>query len=78
LSVGATAAAYRFLTHITRDGLCKNSYAQPITLLTDCALRDRRPPTSLADGRHSVNVVNPVYRAIRERRVVEVVAGDFG
>ncbi len=47
-------------------------YGQMITLFTDCILQDQQPPTSLADGRHSVQVVNAIYQATRERRVVEV------
>ena len=47
-------------------------YGQMITLFTDCILLDRQPPTSLANGRHSVKVVNAIYQAVRERRVVEV------
>ena len=47
-------------------------YGQMITLFTDCILQDQPPPTSLADGRHSVKVVNAIYQAVRDRRVVEV------
>ncbi|MEI7936836.1 MAG: Gfo/Idh/MocA family oxidoreductase [Verrucomicrobiota bacterium] len=47
-------------------------YGQMITLFTDCILQDRQPPESLANGRHSVQVVNAIYQAARERRVVEV------
>jgi predicted dehydrogenase len=47
-------------------------YGQMITLFTDCILQDRQPPTSLANGRHSVKVVDAIYRAVRERRVVAV------
>ena len=49
-------------------------YGQMITLFTDCILQNRQPPASLADGRHSVKVVNAIYLAARERRVVEVAA----
>jgi predicted dehydrogenase len=49
-------------------------YGQMITLFTDCILQNRQPPASLADGRHSVQVVNAIYLAARERRVVEVAA----
>jgi len=49
-------------------------YGQMITLFTECILQDRQPPTSLANGRHSVQVVNAIYQAVRERRVVEVEA----
>ena len=45
-----------------------------ISLFTDCILQDRQPPTSLANGRHSVQVVKAIYQAVRERRVVEVAA----
>jgi predicted dehydrogenase len=47
-------------------------YGQMITLFSDCILHDRQPPTSLANGRHSVKVVNAIYQAVRERRVVKV------
>ena len=49
-------------------------YGQMITLFTDCILQNRQPPASLADGRHSVKLVNAIYQAARERRVVEVPA----
>jgi len=49
-------------------------YGQMITLFTDCILQNRQPPASLADGRHLVQVVNAIYQAARERRVVEVAA----
>jgi predicted dehydrogenase len=47
-------------------------YGQMITLFTDCILQDRQPPASLANGRHSVKVVDAIYQAVRERRVVTV------
>src|ERR1017187_5428939 len=47
-------------------------YGQMITLFTDCILQARHPPPSLANGRHSVKIVDAIYRAVRERRVVEV------
>ena len=47
-------------------------YGQMITLFTDCISRNTEPPTSLANGRHSVKVVDAIYRAARERRVVQV------
>ena len=43
-----------------------------ITLFTECITQDSEPPTSLASGRHSVQVVRAIYQAVRERRVVEV------
>jgi predicted dehydrogenase len=47
-------------------------YGQMITLFTDCILQNQPPPTSLADGRHSVKVVDAIYKSIRKRRVVAV------
>lgn len=47
-------------------------YGQMITVFTDCIRQNTEPPTSLASGRHSVQVVNAIYRAVRERRVVQV------
>ena len=47
-------------------------YGQMITLFTECITQNSEPPTSLASGRHSVQVVRAIYQAIRERRVVEV------
>jgi predicted dehydrogenase len=49
-------------------------YGQMITLFTDCILQDREPSSSLAAGRHSVQVVDAIYKAIRTRRVVKVEA----
>ena len=47
-------------------------YGQMITLFTDCILQNHQPLSSLAEGRHSVRVVDAIYQASRERRVVEV------
>lgn len=47
-------------------------YGQMITLMTECILQGKTPPTSFASGRHSVQVVDAIYRAARERRVVAV------
>jgi predicted dehydrogenase len=47
-------------------------YGQMITLFTDCIVGGVEPPTSFKNGRHSVQVVNAIYRAVRERRVVAV------
>ena len=49
-------------------------YGQMITLFTDCILQDQEPPSSLVAGRHSVQVVDAIYKAIRTRRVVKVEA----
>ena len=47
-------------------------YGQMITLFTDCILKQAEPPTSFQNGRHSVQVVDAIYRAARERRVISV------
>ncbi|HWQ90176.1 MAG TPA: Gfo/Idh/MocA family oxidoreductase [Clostridia bacterium] len=47
-------------------------YGQMITLFTECILQNAEPPASFASGRHSVQVVEAIYRAARERKVVEV------
>ena len=47
-------------------------YGQMITQFSDCIRDDTEPPVTLADGRHSVAVVDAVYEAIREKRVVSV------
>jgi len=47
-------------------------YGQMITLFTECILQNTEPPASLTSGRHSVKVVDAIYRAVRERRVVAV------
>jgi predicted dehydrogenase len=49
-------------------------YGQMITLFTDCILQNQQPPVSLAEGRHSVRLVDAIYQASRERRVVAVPA----
>ncbi|MCP4643698.1 MAG: Gfo/Idh/MocA family oxidoreductase [bacterium] len=47
-------------------------YGQMITAFSDCILNDAEVPVTLADGRHSVKVVDAIYEAIREKRVVRV------
>jgi predicted dehydrogenase len=47
-------------------------YGQMISAFTDCILQDREPPVTLADGRHSVRVVEAIYQAVKERRVVRL------
>ncbi len=47
-------------------------YGQMITAFSDCIRNDTEPAITLEDGRHSVKVVNAIYRAVREKRVVEV------
>jgi predicted dehydrogenase len=47
-------------------------YGQMIEVFSRCILEDKEPPISLADGRHSVKVVNAIYEATRERRTVTI------
>jgi predicted dehydrogenase len=47
-------------------------YGQMIATFSDCVLEDREPPITLEDGRHSVTVVEAIYRAVRERRAVKL------
>lgn len=50
-------------------------YGQMINTFSKCIVEDREPPVTLEDGRHSVTVVEAIYRAVREKRVVRVEAG---
>jgi predicted dehydrogenase len=54
--------------HMTGIGL----YGQMITAFSDCILNDQEPPITLEDGRHSVEVVEAIYRAVKERKVVKL------
>jgi len=47
-------------------------YGQMIDLFSRCITQDTEPPVTLADGRHSVKVVEGIYRAVKEKRVVEI------
>jgi len=47
-------------------------YGQMIDTFSRCIAEDKEPPVTLDDGRHSVNVVNAIYKAVREKRVVRV------
>ncbi|NLE29140.1 MAG: Gfo/Idh/MocA family oxidoreductase [Phycisphaerae bacterium] len=47
-------------------------YGQMIDLFSECILNDSEPPVPLAEGRHSMQVVEAIERAMRERRVVRV------
>jgi predicted dehydrogenase len=49
-------------------------YGAMVSEFSECILKDREPPISWEDGRHSVNVVEAIYQAVRERRVVTVAA----
>jgi len=47
-------------------------YGRMVAAFSECILEDKEPPVTLADGRHSVKLVNAVYTAVREKRVVTV------
>jgi predicted dehydrogenase len=47
-------------------------YGQMIDLFSRCVQESTEPPVTLEDGRHSVKVVDAIYKAVRERRVVKV------
>lgn len=47
-------------------------YGQMINIFADCIIEDKEPPVTLEDGRHSVKLVDAIYRAAREKRVVAV------
>jgi|SRR5579859_616137 len=47
-------------------------YGQMVAMFADCILEDKTPPICLEDGRHSVQVIETIYRAVREKRVLSV------
>ena len=47
-------------------------YGQMINTFSRCISKDTVPPVTLEDGRHSVKVVNAIYRAVSEKRTVSV------
>jgi predicted dehydrogenase len=47
-------------------------YGQMIDQFSRCITEGSEPPVTLADGRHSVCLVEAIYQAIRERRVISV------
>lgn len=47
-------------------------YGQMISQFSQCLLDQQPPPITSADGRHSMALVQAIYRAGRERRVVTV------
>jgi predicted dehydrogenase len=49
-------------------------YGQMVSMFADCILEGKAPPIGLEDGRHSVNVVETIYRAVSEKRVLAVPA----
>jgi predicted dehydrogenase len=47
-------------------------YGQMVDRFSRCILENTEPPVTLEDGRHSVRVVEAIYQAVREQRVVKV------
>lgn len=47
-------------------------YGQMIDIFSNCILNNEEPPVTLDDGRHSVRVVNAIYKAVKEKRVISV------
>jgi predicted dehydrogenase len=47
-------------------------YGQMVTTLGECIQQGKEPPVTLQDGRHSVAVVDAIYAAAKEKRVVAV------
>lgn len=50
----------------------KGIYASMIEEFSNCVRNDSEPSISLADGRHSVKLCDAVYRAVKEKRIIEV------
>ncbi len=47
-------------------------YGQMIDIFSRCVRENTEPPVTLEDGRHSVEVVDAIYKAVRERRIVKI------
>lgn len=47
-------------------------YGQMIDAFSRCVQENQEPPVTLKDGRHSVAVVESIYKAVREKRTVSV------
>lgn len=47
-------------------------YGQMIEEFSRCIRENREPPITLEDGRHSVRVVDAIYRAVREKKTIPV------
>ena len=47
-------------------------YGQMINQLSRCILDDTEPPITIDDGCHSVKLVNAIYTAVKERRIIKV------
>lgn len=63
-----TQPAQRQEYHLQGSGL----YAQMITQFSDCIMKKTPSPVTLADGRHSVRLVEAIYRAVKEKKVITV------
>jgi len=50
-------------------------YGQMIDIFSRCIMDNTEPPVTLADGRHSVAVVNAIYESVRKRKIVKVREG---
>ncbi len=47
-------------------------YGQMVNAFVECILENKEPSVTLEDGRHSVKVVDAIYRAAKEKRVASV------
>ena len=47
-------------------------YGQMIDAFSKCIVNNTEPPVTLEDGKHSVNLVNAIYKAVNEKRVITV------
>ena len=47
-------------------------YGQTINIFSRCIIEDKEPPITIEDGRHSVKLVDAIYKAVEEKRVVAV------
>jgi UDP-N-acetyl-2-amino-2-deoxyglucuronate dehydrogenase len=47
-------------------------YGQMVSMFADCILENKTPPITLEDGRHSVRVIETIYQAVQQKRVLAV------
>ena len=47
-------------------------YGQMISLFSECIIADKEPVCGFANARHSVQVVNAIYKASKEKKVVMI------
>lgn len=50
----------------------KSLYGQMIETFSKCILEDTDPPVGMADGRHSVALIEAIYKAISEQRTARI------